>query len=84
MSIFPDICSLRKNPAITEKPHRVNWMVIQGSALGLMLGITSRAVWDQGIVSSIALTLKDLGVAVWLMLQDLAAVCWDFIQLIVR
>ena len=58
--------------------------MIQGLAYGLMLGIMSRAAWDHGIITSISLALKDLGVAIWLMLGDSAVVCWDFFQFIFR
>lgn len=95
MTTYQDTVSLEKNPAITEKQHLTHWMMFQGTAFGLMLGIMSRAAWDQGIISFIALALKalgvtiwvmlrDLGIAIWIMLQDFAVGCWDFFQFISR
>jgi hypothetical protein len=73
---------LWKNPEISEKQHRALWMMIQVLSFGLMLGIISRTAWDYGIVASIALALKDLGLAIWVMIQDLAAACCDFYRFI--
>lgn len=80
---FQNLYCFWKNPAITARQHKVILMMIQALALGLMLGIVSRAAWDHGIVVSIALGLRDLCAAVGRMLRDVAAACWDFLQFIV-
>lgn len=82
MSGYQDIFSLRKNLAITEKQHRVLWVVTQVVAFGLVLGLTSRLVWDHGIVTSIVLGIRDFSVALWAMLQDLADSCGDFLRFV--
>jgi hypothetical protein len=82
MSGRQGIYSIWKNPAITEGQHRALWMMLQGAVIGLMLGIVTRAAWDLGIVTSIALVLRDVGVAAWSMIQDMAAACRDFLQFI--
>ena len=84
MSVHQDIHSLWKNPAFTERQHRVFWMVTHVMAFGLVLGLTSRLVWDHGILASIILALRDFGVALWAMLQDLANICWGFLQEVAR
>ena len=84
MSSYQDIHSLGKNPARTEKQHRALWIMTQGVAFGLALGLMSRAAWDLGIVAAIALVFRDIGVATWIMLQDAADACWDFLQFISR
>jgi hypothetical protein len=82
MSSYQSIYSLRKNLAFTERQHRLLWMVTQAVALGLVLGLVSRLVWDHDIVASIVMGLRDFGVALWAMLQDLANACGDFIRFV--
>ena len=84
ISGYQEMHALEKNPAVGERQRRVNWLVIQGVAFGLMLGIMARAAWDQGIISTFALALRDLGAAVWIMVQDAASACWDFLQFVFR
>ena len=82
MSVHQDIHSLWLYPAITAKQHRALWILLQGAIIGLMLGIMSRVVWDLGIAASIALALRDLGIATWGMLQDAADACGDFLRFV--
>jgi len=84
MSSYQDIHAFEKNPTITERQHRAFWILIQGSAFGLMLGIMGRAVWDHGIINSIALALRNFGVAIWAVLQDSAAFWSDFLPFVIR
>jgi hypothetical protein len=84
MSRHTDTYSLWKNPAITERQHRLLWMITQVLAFGLVLGLTSRLAWDHGVVASMALALRDFGVAIWSMLHDAADACSDFFQFIIR
>jgi hypothetical protein len=69
-------------PAITAKQHRALWIMLQGAAIGLMLGIVTRAMWDLGIAASVAMALRDLGIATWSMLQDAADACGDFLRFV--
>lgn len=78
------VCSLWKNPVFTERQHRTLWMATQILAFGFILGIMSRAAWDHGIVASMALAFRDLGVAVWIMLQNFADACSDFFRFVSR
>ena len=84
MSSYQNIYSLRKNPAIPEREHKANWILVQCLAFGLVLGLISRAAWDYGIITHFALTISDLGTAIWIMLGDMATVCWDFVQYVFR
>ena len=83
MSDRQGIYSLWKYP-VTERQHRALWMMLQGAAIGLMLGIVTRAAWDLGIVASLSLALRDFGMAVWAMLRGLPGACMDFFQEIIR
>ena len=84
MTLRQGVCTLWKNPAITEKQHKVLWMIAQVLAFGFMLGIISRAAWDHGIIAQIALALRDLGLAGWAMIQDVAAACSDLLKFVAR
>ncbi len=84
MSGYQDACSHGKDPAISKRQRRANWFIIQGLVLGLMLGIAIRAAWDYGVIFSLTLTLRELSATLWTMLQNSAAACWDFIQVIFR
>jgi hypothetical protein len=84
MSSYKDTYSLWKNPAITERQHCLLWILTQVLAFGLVLGLVSRFAWDFGIIASLSMALRDFGVAMWFMLQDLAAACKDFSQVIIR
>lgn len=84
MTSYQSVQSLRKNPVIKKKQHRVNWVVIQCLVFGLLLGIMIRAAWDYGVITSIALAFRDLGFVIWVMLQDAAAACWDFCRFILK
>ena len=84
MSDYQHICSQAKDPAILERHRREFWYMFRGLTYGLMLGIMIRVAWDQGIIAMYVLALKDFGAAIWTMLQDLTAACWDFIQVIFR
>jgi hypothetical protein len=83
MSVRQGTYSLWKNPAVTERQHRTLWVMTQVLALGLMLGLMSRVAWDLGIVDSFSLAIRNFSVAMWVMLQDLAAACTDFFQVII-
>ena len=84
MSRHTDTYSLWKYPAITERQHRLLWVVTQVLAFGLVLGLTSRLAWDHGVVASIALAFRDFGLAMWAMLQDIGDACLDFFQFVSR
>ena len=84
MSSYQDTSSPKENPAFSEKQCRENWLIIQGLAFGLMLGIMTRAAWDQGIISAFGQILGDMSVGIWIMLQDLAGACFDFFKFVMH
>lgn len=82
MAIYQGLHLLRKSPVVTEKQRRAILMAAQCVVLGLMLGIVGRTAWDHGIIASFGLASRDIGVAVWGMLHDLADAGRDLVQFI--
>ena len=82
MAIYQGLHVLRKSPVVTEKQRRAILVVAQCAVFGLMLGIVGRAAWDHGVIASFGLALRDIGLAVWKMLHDLADAGRDLVQFI--
>ena len=71
-----------QDPDIPKGPGRRRWIVIL--AIVVLVGVGIELAWEQGIVSAVAIALKPFVVAIWNMLSDLAAACWDFLQYVLH
>ena len=54
------------------------------AVIGLLAGLGIRIAWEIGIISSTALVLRDIGLAIWIMLCDLATAFGAFLQFLIR
>ena len=54
------------------------------AVVGLATGIVLRAAWEIGFLPSIALMLRDAGVVIWIMMNDVFSACWAFWQFVIR
>jgi hypothetical protein len=84
MSDHQSIYSHGKNPVIAEKLYRANCFIIRGLVSGAILGIVIRAAWDLGVISTLSLSLREIGTALWTMVQDSAAAWGEFFQFVVH
>jgi len=68
MSAHAAICFQKHNPAV----------------IGLVTGLGIRTAWEIGFLPSIALMLRDAGVVIWIMMNDLSSACGAFWQFVIR
>lgn len=68
MSAQAAICFQKHNPAV----------------IGILAGLGIRIAWEIGMIPATALALRDIGIFIWIMLNDLFAACWAFWQFVIR
>jgi len=51
---------------------------------GILAGLGIRIAWEIGIIPSTALVLRDVGMVIWITLNDLLSACWAFVQFAIR
>ena len=82
MAIYQGLHLLRKSPVFTERQRRAILAMAQYAVFALMLGIVGRAAWNHGIIESFGLALREIGMAVWSMIHDLANAGRDLAQFV--
>jgi hypothetical protein len=80
----PGICLFRHNSETEQRQRRAIGIAIRALLLGVLLGIGVRIAWDHGIITSVALEVEGIAVAIWNMFGNLAAACWNILQWVLR
>jgi hypothetical protein len=53
------------------------------AVIGVLAGLGVRVAWEIGFLPSIALMLRDVGVVIWIMMNDLCSACSAFWQFVI-
>ena len=76
----PQICFFGRDRRIRGIRRRRDWKPILALAIALMATMGIREAWNHEVIASAALTAKLCVVAIWNMLSDFAAACWDCLK----